>query len=219
MSVDVRILIQVDRPPTEMELGEWNRQLLDLFDNEDFRFGVPLSVTEGWEFDIIEKYPQSTWLESNWAHSYYGEGYERGNFPSIVDYIDTLQKLIPKGVIYYGRDCTDDVELFSDQRQRLSDHWDRVGNEPYDSRMIAFRKTSFLPTLPAEYSNYLKVLSSEASNIENESAFPSDGSIRTDSFSRLQAIDERATGNGDVNPSFNFCVETSFESTVRDVSA
>lgn len=222
MPVDVRILIQVDRPPTEIELGEWNRQLLDLFDNEDFRFGVPLSVTEGWEFDIIEKYPQHTWLQSHWAHNYYGEGYERGNFPSIVDYIDTLQKLIPKGVIYYGRDCTDDVELFSDQRQRLSDHWNRVGNEPYDSRMIAFRKISFLPTLPAEYSNYLKVLSSEASKIETNSSIAPDGSIQTDLFSGSHPTDEAGSsqeaGLSEIDPSTYIRCETNFEAMDENIS-
>jgi hypothetical protein len=216
MPVDVRILIRLDRRPTLDEMKEWNRQLLGRFKDDFFLDDKPLVTLEGWEFDIIEEYPQSTWLESNWARNYYGVGYERGDFALIIHYIDALQEMIPSGVIYYGPDSVDDIELFSDQRQKLNDHWDQVGNEPYHSRMISNCVVPRIP--PLEHSEYLQTLQTEASNIENESAFPSDGSIRTDSFSGLRSIDEGATGNDDVNPSLNVCIETSFESTVRDVS-
>lgn len=72
-------------------------------------------------------------IEVHLSGRYYGEGYERGNWPVIKSIVEWLRIRIPYGTIYYGGDssgiCLEHMDTTA--VARLTRHWAINGRRPY----------------------------------------------------------------------------------------
>ena len=72
-------------------------------------------------------------IRVNLATRYYGEHYERGDFPFIFTLAKWLELRIPQGEVHYGGDSSGvKLELFdAGAREELFEHYARHGHKPY----------------------------------------------------------------------------------------
>ena len=69
------------------------------------------------EIDSEDWYPRPRVI-ANLTQRYYGEGYERGDWPSIYVAIQVFRHLFPEAEVFYGSDSSDDGELVTDDMLR-----------------------------------------------------------------------------------------------------
>ena len=63
---------------------------------------------------------------------YYGEGYERGDWPDIAATLEFLRHRVSGGRVWYGPDGTDQVDEVTDEfMHKMWDYWSRYGGRPY----------------------------------------------------------------------------------------
>ncbi len=75
-----------------------------------------------------------TWLALNTWQRFYGERYERGDWPTIRRQIDYMRETFRRPVYYHGDfywygECPDPIT--HTELVELDAMWERVGNEPY----------------------------------------------------------------------------------------
>ena len=76
---------------------------------------------------------------------YYGDGYERGYFPSIYMTIIWLRYNLPNVTIFYGSDSTELIDVLElDEQEELLKHWCQWGGRPYRDRGNLFKKMCLL---------------------------------------------------------------------------
>jgi hypothetical protein len=94
----------------------------------------PLTVLDPAEEDyLLECLPQEPGgvLRVNTLHRYYGEGYERGNWPRLAAVIGWLNFNLPTAKVYYGGDSGDLELADGDFLDAMWAHWATVGRSPY----------------------------------------------------------------------------------------
>lgn len=87
------------------------------------------------DFDVAELNTANSVIEARPATPYYGENYERGDWPELCAIIEFLRARIPESRVWYGPDTSDDLTLVS--RKWLDDMWEYWaynGCRPYDDR-------------------------------------------------------------------------------------
>jgi hypothetical protein len=82
--------------------------------------------------DCFKRNDVAQWLEVNLFGRYYGEGYERGDFPFLYALAKWLDARLPGCVILYGGDSDDRYEPFdAKRREELFAHFAKNGHRPY----------------------------------------------------------------------------------------
>ncbi len=101
MGLDVNLYAEVDPTPVELEQAE------------KF-FTARTSFGDAWDNSpSVLAVEEADWRErprvvvQTWAR-YYGQGYKRGDWPTIYGAIRTLQAAFPESRVFYGGDSTDD---------------------------------------------------------------------------------------------------------------
>ena len=81
---------------------------------------------------IYPKYGEQL-IQVNTTDRYYGEGYERGPFPTWYMVAKWLEVRIPNSEVYYGGDSSGVLaEKFDDKRrEKMFRHFAKVGGKPY----------------------------------------------------------------------------------------
>ena len=87
------------------------------------------------DFDVAELNTANTVIEARPATPYYGQNYERGNWPELCAIIEFLRNRIPKSRVWYGPDTSDELTLVSREwLDEMWEYWAYNGCRPYDDR-------------------------------------------------------------------------------------
>lgn len=131
MGLDAQLYFTTTRKVSKEELADLN-----------YRFKEAVSF--GWgDFPIEEKNFTRNGLpyyEVCSLSRYYGEGYERGDFPEIYMTFQWIKGNFENAVIYYGGDTYDDKDSFETpildeyEEESLIEHWVKNGGLPYRHR-------------------------------------------------------------------------------------
>lgn len=148
MGIDAEILVRLKRPIEDQECRLVGNRLCEMFGPKKFFFRqaseweprADLHVIypiERWEQDgpTIEPAPGETFLKVSIWSRYYGEQYERGDYPFLYLLGAALEHLIPGAAVWYGGDSSGVLAEPFDQKRRdeLLAHFFKVRHEPYEA--------------------------------------------------------------------------------------
>lgn len=159
MGIDAEMFVRTKTKVTPELLREWHCALGSAFHEHLWMFGthenkVPeelfLFPVKRWEQDgpDIKPKPGETFLRLRPKSRYYGEGYERGDFPTLKSIAEFLEILIPDSEVWYGGDSSGvcAAPFGREQREELLRHFVKHQHSPYlDSGM----RREMLPGKPA----------------------------------------------------------------------
>lgn len=148
MGVDPVMWAVLNRRASDAEIRHWSYRLGEAFGPECFwvwRTGEPGGVRhilsrqiprqeDGEVYGALpESIADTDVLKVSLATRYYGEGYERGDLPTIIAVADFIEAALPvRGPVWYGGDCDDHPKPWPPSARRTAFlHFARVGHQPY----------------------------------------------------------------------------------------
>lgn len=129
MGVDVEMKVRLSVPVSDEAFADVSRRFRDAFP----------AIMEGSDRGGAWRYPElvrrGDEVALSTVHRYYGEGYERGDWPDIRRMGDWLAVAFGElGELRYGGDVDpeyESLEPWASARATIESHWRRVGHLPY----------------------------------------------------------------------------------------
>lgn len=140
MGIDAQMLLKVPGKVNSKQVKKWSYDVCEAFLSDNFfidreRKRHALSITKEFTQDGDSIIPNidETLIEVNLWTRYYGEGYERGNFPLIKTLAEYFEKKIEGCKVYYGGDSSGVcAELFDKKRREsMFEHFVDRGHKEY----------------------------------------------------------------------------------------
>jgi len=124
MPLGSNIYATTDLEMTSKDVELLRRHLIDSLGVDcvsDFNGGL-LRISKEQYNVIPDDIPKAaTIIEVNLETAYYGKGYERGCWPEIAATLEFLRHRIPNSQVWYGDDCSDNMEEMT--KVRLDEYW------------------------------------------------------------------------------------------------
>lgn len=155
MGVSVVMAAAVPVHPTEKQVMAWSYQICMVFGESNFlqhddehgtqhalergSFG---DIDDGWSLNIKEGVP------CVWVHlhsSYYGPGYERGDWLLIHGVATWLKRVIPQSTVWYGGDCGMSINPFEDVVESCWECFVKSGTKAYYDYFKRDKKSPVTP--------------------------------------------------------------------------
>lgn len=134
MGVDVQLFVQTPGALDAEQVRRWSFELAEAVGHQHFWLS---EKSDQHALRIVgeDGYPRRAYgltghlLQVHQLWRYYGPGYERGDFPTILATVTWLQARIPECRVFYGGDSgehLDEIDL-----PQLVTHWVHNGGTPY----------------------------------------------------------------------------------------
>lgn len=148
MGVNAQMLVKTKQPMTPETVRKLSGDLVEAFFKDAFsiweadnRHALEIVNEFLQDGDDITPVPGEQLIEVYLSSRYYGEGYERGNFPIIKAVAEWLEFRIPGASIWYGGGSSGicAVPFDAAARQKLWKYFCANGHTPYTSYFGSFR--------------------------------------------------------------------------------
>lgn len=136
MGLDVQFYIKPFVKISAEQFKEIQEKFYDKYPDPNSHVYPPSRYPEmDWGDNMLGESP--AWIVIRGLDRFYGIGYERGNWPYIKEMGDWLAVNFGEtGELLYGNDCENLLRFvqWGKIRDKLSQHWEDVGNAPYYER-------------------------------------------------------------------------------------
>ena len=137
------MLVQVNEMPDDSVLQNLRVKFqrdLNLTKQDFYSDGALIKVADE-DFSFMPT-RNGKWLNVNFWKSFYGLGYERGDFGLFVRCAEWLEENLTDCKVFYGHDVDDEnVKLFDlVERGKYLAYFEKVGNEPYATKEAKRKK-------------------------------------------------------------------------------
>jgi len=141
MGLDTVIKVELDNPLSDLEILQLSSKMCATIGQGYFFLDKEGKYNNGIPQHVLTRTEDKDWLQVNTYLRYYGKDYTRGNWIVIRAIGEFLNYHLPSATVWYGDDCSDDLEIFDAEFiKEMNEYFLQNGYFPY--RNCDFHTTS-----------------------------------------------------------------------------